>query len=133
MPVNIRLLHPDEYHRLADHPSLGGLQLPSPDLAKIIIAEDGDTIVGYWSLIQVVHMEPIWIDPKYRGSTLAGRLWSAMCQVLDALQITVAYSFSASTEISGYLARLGLRPLPWQVFVYDPLHRHPDPDTAPKG
>ena len=127
-PVNMiyRELRPEENQRLEGHPALNGLGVPSPDVAKIVIAErENGEIIGFQMAVTVVHLEPIWVHPDYRGSMVPMRLWKTATRLLDALLIKVAFCFSEDSTIANYLSRLGLRELPYKTHVYDPEHHYP--------
>lgn len=120
--LTYRELEPDEFSTLEGHPALNGL-LPSPDVARIMVAERADgTIVGFQMAITVVHMEPIWVHPDYRGTMVPIRLWK---KLVDALRLSVFYCFSDNSTIAGYLRRLGLRELSYKTFIFDPEGRYP--------
>jgi hypothetical protein len=126
MGLTYRELPPEEFHRLQGHEALKGVGVPSPDTARILIAERASgEIVGFQMLVTVVHLEPIWVHPDYRGSMLPVRLWKAATRLLDALRIPMAFSFSDNPTISGYLSRLGLRKLQYETFLFDPQERYP--------
>ena len=124
--LTYRELQPDEFYKLEGHEALKGVGVPSSDCARILIAEREDgTIVGFQMLVSVVHLEPIWVHPDYRGSMVPIRLWKAATRLVDALRIKMAFSFSQDSTIAGYLDRLGLRRLPYVVHLYDPTDSYP--------
>ena len=100
--------------------------VPSPDACRILIAEnEGGELVAFWCMVQVVHCEPIWIAPEYRNGTLAGRMWAKMKVLLDHSRVHMAYMFSDTPHIAGYLQRLGLIELPYRTFLFDPEGSYP--------
>jgi hypothetical protein len=124
--LTYRELQPEEFYKLEGHEALKGLEVPSPDAARILIAERVDgTIVGFQMMVTVVHIEPIWVHPDYRGTMVPIRLWKTATRLVDALRIKMAYCFSDTPIISGYLQRLGLRELPYKTFLFDPEGRYP--------
>lgn len=121
--LTYRELQPEEYHKLDGHEDLTATGVPSPDVSRIMVAERHDgTIVGYIMAVTVVHMEPIWVHPDYRGTMVPVRLWR---KLVDALLTPVMYCFSDTSTIAGYLTRLGLRELPYKVHLYDPNNIYP--------
>lgn len=124
--MTYRELQPEEYAKLEGHPALKGVGVPSPDVARVVIAEDHNgEIVGFQMLVTVVHLEPIWVHPDYRGSMVPVRLWKTATRLLDALRIKMAYCFSDRPEIANYLSRLGLRELPYKTHIHDPENQYP--------
>jgi hypothetical protein len=118
MAVTIRELPPEEYKKLEGHEFLHELGVPSPGCSRILVGEDGGSIVAFWMLVAVPHLEPIWIDPKYRRSMLAGRLWKAMQRVIDALPLSGVISNITDPIVGGYLERLGFKPMDYKVYMY---------------
>lgn len=113
--MTTRILPHDEYDKLASHPFFA-THPPSP-AGDIVVAEDAHgTIIGFWCLTPVIHIEPVWIDPAHRGGTVGSRLYSTVCQFLDSVGIPVAYCFAETPEVADYLSRLGLSPQPYLTF-----------------
>jgi len=117
--ATIRDLPPDEWHRLEGHPALNGQPLPDPTYHRVVVAEDGDAIIAAWFMMQVIHLEPIWIDPKHRGGILPVQLLSTMSAILDSCTVKQAFCFADRPEIADYLRRLGMQQLPYDTFLYE--------------
>lgn len=131
----IRALQPEEYAKLQDHPGLNGHPLPDPATSTILIAERGEEILAFWTLVQIVHAEPIWIAPAHRNRLVLKRLWSALRALLATCRIPAVYCFADRPEVAGYLTRLGLQELPYRTFRYDtpcpfPSLQPPSPPAA---
>lgn len=131
MPT-IRELPRIEWSRLANHPSLHGLALPDPSAARLIVAEEAGEIVAYWFLVAVLHAEPIWIAPQYRGTTLVKRLWQRLRSCIDTCAPS-AFCFSEQSrpEVGRYLERLGLRRLNYEIYQYLGASPCPLPSSPP--
>jgi hypothetical protein len=124
--MTIRELEPWEWGRLEGHPLFKDTGLPNPDLTKILIAEtEAGEIVGLWCMVQVVHIEPIWIAPEHRNGMLLGRMWRKMRVFLDHLRLDVVFCFSQRSDTDNYLTRLKFRELPYRTFIYDPHNKYP--------
>lgn len=119
MSLTIRQLLPAEYARLDGHQALEGVTT-APRTADYFIAEDASTgtIHAVWTLLPVVHTEPVWISPPYRSTLLGSRLWRAVRAYLDSSGLRTAYCFAGNSRIAGYLGRLGFTPLPYATFQY---------------
>lgn len=100
--------------------------MPPADSSRIIVAEDAGKIIGFQMLIFVPHLEPIWVDPAYRGGWVPFRLFQRTKQLLDQFRISVAYLFSKTPEVADYLQRLGLTKLPYETYLYDPKGTYKD-------
>ncbi len=63
------------------------MKLPAIGVAavdgNVIVVEEAGEIIGCWSIMTCVHVEGLWIDPRYRGKVaVARRLWNAMRQIV---------------------------------------------------
>ena len=113
----IRQLEPHEYSRLDNHEGLGGV--PAPRTADYIIAEDDEgTICAFWCIIPVAHVEPVWIAPEYRNTTISGRLWRGIRTYLDKVRLSKVYCFAATPPVASYLSRLGFVLQPFLTYQY---------------
>ena len=126
--VKLRVLSEDEYSLIENHPFLTA-GIPHPEFSRIVVAEQKGEIVGFHMLVMVPHLEPIWVAPEYRGTTLAVRLWNRTLQLLDDLRLKVSYCFSERPDTDEYLTRLGLRQLPYKTFLHDPHNLYPKGDS----
>lgn len=117
--MTIRDLPAAEWGKLEGHPALAGQALPDPAYHRIVVAEDKDRIVGAWFMMQVIHLEPVWIDPAYRGGTLPLRMLSTMTSILDSCSVKQAFCFADRLEIASYLERLGMKQLPYETYLYE--------------
>ncbi len=106
------------------HPFLPDIEV-NPANVRIVVAEKGGELVGFQCLIAVLHLEPIWVHPDYRKTTVAARLFRKAASLLDEFHTKVAYCFSETPLISNYLQRLGLRKLSYETYLYDPLDIYP--------
>lgn len=93
--MTTRMLPPAEWHKLAETVA-GSIwpQLP-PAHAEVVVVEDGAAIVGCYVLLQVLHVECLYIAPAYRRKVAVGRaLFKALRQQIasaaGAVWITVA-------------------------------------------
>lgn len=77
----LRLLKPSEYKRLKGLRGSGlpdnDEWIPDPKFSSVIIAEMKGKIVGFWVLQEMLHVDPVWTDPDYRGN-LTWRMWNKM-------------------------------------------------------
>lgn len=78
-----RLLPPSEWTRLDP----AKMKLPAIEAASVdgdvVVVEDHGEIVGCWSVMTCVHVEGLWIDPRYRRKVAVGRrLWNAMKDIV---------------------------------------------------
>lgn len=109
-----------DFSKLKEHPVLKGVGLPDPGHSAVCIATDETgEVVAFWFMVEVVHIEPVWIAPSYRGSSMVRGLWRMVREVIDACGIRSAFCFSDRPDTADYLARLGLIEEPFRTFRYD--------------
>lgn len=65
--MTTRILPHNEWERLAHTPLAPALHDLDPNKVHILVAEDGDLIVGCWAMSWQLHAECLWIDPVKRG------------------------------------------------------------------
>ncbi len=105
--------------RRADPDDLARIEEPQPDSAKAItiIAEDErGNIVGRILLVGVIHLEGIFVEPRWRGSTVMARLVEEAEREAKELGLTQVLAFGASPEMEGYIQRLGYNLLPFTIW-----------------
>ena len=127
MPPIVRTLAPEEYDRLAQFPGplgeiAGTVQL-DPEHTRLVVIEDPDTrdaeghptILGYWTLFNTVHAEPLYLTPAIRRHPkIAVALLSAVIAELQAAQVPSVFAVIEhdNLAIMGPMAeRLGLHPI----------------------
>ena len=118
MVLTDRLLPPAEWHRLA-HLDLGQLTPAlDPKATSIAVVEDASgAIVGCWAAILVVHAEGVWIDPAYRKTTVALKLWRRMRTIVAGLGATAVVTGANSPDIAALLTRKRAQLIPYQEYV----------------
>jgi hypothetical protein len=116
--MTVRELEQHEWPRLETLLNELGMPIPPAATSRIVIAEEDGEIIAWWSAIQVVHLEPIWIHPDHRGGILPGKMWRILRGILETCGVPAAYCFAADETVAGYLHRLGLKVLPYATFMY---------------
>ncbi len=113
-----RILPVDEWPRLA-HLELGkAVPHLDPRFTSIAVVEDDSgAIVACWAAITVVHAEGVWIDPAYRKSSVALRLWRRMKAIVSDLGRSSVLTGCDSPEIARLLERQRATKLAYQEYV----------------
>jgi hypothetical protein len=111
--VTTRVLPTDEWPKLSGTdfgPILGRL---NPEGATIVVAEEGEDIVGCWGLITFAHAEGLWVAPSHRkrGRVLV-RLWNAMLELTRGLGVDMVYTGALSGDVARLLESRKAEPLP---------------------
>lgn len=122
-PVTVRLLPPEEHHRLltAPGPFQGLAQPPDPNHSRVIVVEGDDgQIYGSWTLHDTVHAEPVYLTPAVRKSPRVVRaLTEAVLEQLVAHGVQTAFVLieDDNTEVLEIARRLGFQQLPGRAFA----------------
>jgi hypothetical protein len=111
--MTIRVLDPSEWERLLPIYATVNADVPDPDVAHVVVAEDADQIVGMLVLQLIPHLEPLWVAPAHRHTRLWHDLSTAMLATLPA-GLTF-YTFSSRPAIAKLAARIGMVEQPWTV------------------
>jgi hypothetical protein len=90
-----------------------------PDTAVVIYAFEGDEVVGRIGVMDISHLEGMWLAEHKRSGTLGVRLMSAAEDLLRSIGRThaMAFAHNSSPEVAGYLERLGYSELPVSTFT----------------
>lgn len=95
----LRVLPDEDYPRLLAFEPFATGGLPSPAVSRILVAELGGDIVGFWGLFNAVHVEPLWIHPDHRSRPgLIRRLWTAVQSELRAAGVFTAFACIADRD-----------------------------------
>ena len=96
----------------AEWSKLGLSKLP-PTGSRVIVVEEDGRIMGYWCVITAVHLEPVWIDPKYRGNpSMVRKLWRGVRNVLLDNDVEMAVLvLMRDNPASHVIKRMGFQPV----------------------
>lgn len=122
--IEYRFLQPDEFHLIDHYFDQENVARLDPEWSKVAAAIDLDTnqIIGIMCLQMVPHLEPIIVDPAYRGRGL----WEPMAQLMDGycnvLQIPGAYTQPTHAKAEAMATAMGFerRNHPLYVKLYTP-------------
>lgn len=117
--MDYRLLGRDEYSKLIGLGDMVEKILPDPNVSVVVVAEEHQQITGYWVIQDLAHVEPVWVHPDHRKTTIGARMWSCVRAVLDASNVPGAFCCAETPDVADYLLRLGFRELPHRLFVYE--------------
>lgn len=111
----------ENYQELIDTGLMENQYLPLPEVSRCFVARDDDgKIVGYVFIQTLVTIEPIWIDPEERSSSLALKLFGHAASELERSGSARYFITHADTpKISEYLTRIGMEKLNWETFKMD--------------
>jgi hypothetical protein len=116
--MTARELPANEWHRLKGTEMEGIVPYLPRDNATVLVIEEGDMILGCWSVFPVLHVEGVWIHPEHRGKgRVAANLWRAMSRLVHRLGGRSAVTHSRTPEITQLITRRGAKPLDGTAFV----------------
>lgn len=115
--LTTRELPPEEWSRL-DGTELGASwhQL-QPTWARVLVVEDGDQIVGCWALMNLWHLEGLWLAPEWQHRpSVARRLWVGMRRLMASVGAQSAITASVTPNVQALLEKRAVAlPVNWYV------------------
>jgi len=117
--VRSRVLHRDQWGELQGLP-LAAVVPVLPPGAQVVVVEDHGVIVGTWAVVPYLHVEGLWVDPRYqrRGGVLR-RLMHGVRDVCGRIGICKVLTASEDDQVTEYLTRRGAAQLPGAHFVLE--------------
>ena len=85
--------------------------------STVIIAREGDEIIGRIFLLAPLHIEGPWVREDKRSRILGKRLVDRAELEAKKLGVTKLFAYAVNDEIAGYLKRLGFTKNEWTVFT----------------
>lgn len=108
-----RVLPPSEWPRLVGTELEAVWPTLDPERARIAVVEDGDRIVGCWSIFPVFHVECVWVDPTHRrGGRVALKLMRLMRQLAELAGVRSVMTAAATPSIEHLIRHLHGVPVP---------------------
>jgi hypothetical protein len=113
-----RVLPPEEWGKLPPCDLATVRDRLDPRVTMIAVVEDeAGRILACWAAMTMVHVEGVWIDPAYRKSSVALRLWRRMQRIVHEWGATSVLTGANTPEITALLTRKRATPLPYQEYV----------------
>lgn len=113
----------------AEWPRLAGTEAETlwphldPMNARVLVVEEAGRIVGTWTVLRVVHVECVWIDPAYRGAFgVVKRLLRGMRAIAGEWGARTVLTSALTDQVRALITSLGGQQLPGEHFVI-PLER----------
>lgn len=111
--LTYRLLPFDEWDKVEPEFVRQGVTMPNQNLSAIYVAEDEDGNTSFVTLQLQAHAEPLFIHPAHRGTDVHRKL----AKMIDESFPANYYAFVPSPEVGMLAASVGMKPLPWKVYV----------------
>lgn len=116
--MTTRILPESEWPRLAHTEAAEVYRHLDPARASIVVVEKDGAIVGCHLLIDVLHVECLWIDPAFRGRpSVARRLWAAVQARAKALGAHTLVTAACDDRVRRLLAHVGATKLGGDHYV----------------
>lgn len=93
--------------------------VPDPKTSIAVVARHEGVIIGRMMLIGVAHVEAAWINDRYRNGTVLERMTKEIEAQARAAGIKTVFAYSETTEMDGYIERLGYDRCPLRVYRKD--------------
>lgn len=92
----------------------------NPDTTKVVVVEDAEgRVVGSWLVLQVAHVECLWIAPEHRGrGSVLRRLLSGMTRAARALGVRGVVTHAVLPEVEDLLASYGGTAIPGRAWTF---------------
>jgi N-acetylglutamate synthase-like GNAT family acetyltransferase len=90
--------------------------VPDPSKSIAVVAKQNGQIVGRMMLIAVAHVEAAWVHEDLRNGTILERMVKEIEKQAKQVGISTVFAYSETTEMDGYIARLGYEKSPLRVF-----------------
>lgn len=112
-----RVLPPSEWKRLETVPMPTMLDYVRPEDIDVCVVEDADRIVACWSVLRVVHLEGVWVDPAYRkAGVVRGLIRKAFERAADGGR-RWAFTGADDDRVRRIIERIGGRMIPMDTWV----------------
>ena len=111
--ITVERLPEEEYEALV---SVEEGYVPDPKASIVVVAKFDGQIIGRVMLIGVKHVEGAWINEQYRGGTVLERMTQEIEKHAREAGIKTVFVYSQTSEMDGYIERLGYERSPLRVF-----------------
>ncbi len=116
--MTTRLLPPSEWPRLIGTEAETLWPTLDPMQAQILVVEEGDQILGCWTLMLVPHVECLWIHPQERSRvSVARRLWIGMRALASQIGARGVWTAAVDDPVRGLLDHADARKLPGDHYL----------------
>ena len=111
-----RWLEPGEFDGVSEVIAERGW-VPLDPLSRVLVAEDGDELVGFIVLRLVCHTEPLFVSEGYRGTGVAEELSERMAVFMRAAQVATWVAVADSPFAEKLCEQNGMKRVESPVYV----------------
>lgn len=113
-----RILPPAEWPKLVGTEAETLWPHLDPENSRVLVVEHDGRIVGTWTVLRLVHVECVWIDPDYRGAFgVVKRLLRGMREVARGWGARTVLTAALTDPVRSLIASLGGSMLPGDHYV----------------
>jgi len=118
-----RVLEPHEWPLLAGTEAETLWPHLDPENARVLVVEHEGRIVGTWTVLRMVHVECVWVDPAYRGVFgVVKRLLRGMREIATGWGARTVLTGAVTDQVRALITSLHGQRLPGDHYVI-PLER----------
>src|SRR4249920_2549593 len=118
--IRYRIIETTEWARLKPIFEAHGTPMPSAMLSTAAIAENDDgEIIGMLTLQPLIHAEPLWVDPRYRGMMVVRGMFRQAEKLLARFPGSRISAFTENGTAAALAQMAGFEKQPYTVFRKD--------------
>lgn len=87
---------------------------PNFELSFVLLAKEGNEIIGFTMVQPALHVEPTWVHPDSRGRIDVKELVSKAVKLVGE---ATPYIFSSGKGMTKMLKDIGFKELPWTILT----------------
>lgn len=111
----VRKLTPEEWFRVSPIFAKEFNETPPPaEDATIVVAEEDGQIIAFGTVQMVAHVEPFWVEDKYRGKYLIPLIINKISELFPSLRC--AFAYTRNDRMATLMEYFGMASLDWKVF-----------------
>jgi len=107
----------DEVMKIADLIRQTGCAFPHPQLATVEIAVVEGELAGFACSQMIFHAEPIYVQPKYRGTGIAEKLAERVTSAIEQSNGKFYVAVAENQFAENLCREQGMREVPGKLFV----------------
>jgi len=87
--------------------------------SRVLVAEDDGGLKGFYVLQMFPHVEPLWVAPSQRGTTLANDLADTMLEFLISVRARGWMLIAENSLVERMALERGMKKLEYPVYVQE--------------
>ena len=114
-----RILSPEEWSKIEDLELSQLLRSCAPENAAVIVVEDDGEIIGAMGVLQITHLEGVWVKPERRKGVVLRPLLRMAMALARARGESFMFGGAANGDdrMDGLIRRLDGHPMPLRFYA----------------